>query len=247
MEVISPELVLVDPELARAERARLVERARVAEIIDAEALRLAVERAIRSEADEESRLEREGVSTSAPRFRRLALEGLLLVSLLASGVVLAVFVSGNWDQGTSRAAFVRPASPTLALSGSALRDLPSRSAVASGSRAQGRRAAAAETPPALGRAPTEAALERRIFALIVRAPRARLPLDLIDPATGLAKNNLQVVCHRARASRSLLCVVRLAAQSEGRKLLVRYRPTRGGGGVFTWSRWTTHSSITGRI
>ncbi len=247
MEVISPELVLVDPELARAERARLVERAMVAEIIDAEALRLAVERAMRSQEDEESRVEREGVSTSAPQYRRLALEGLLLVSLLASGVVLAVFVSGNWDQRTSRAAFVRPTAPTLALSASVLSDVPSRSAVASGSRAQGRRAAAAKPPPPLGRVPTEAALERRIFALIVRAPRARLPLDLIDPATGLAKNNLQVVCDRARASRSLFCVVRLAGQSERGKLLVRYRAARGGGGVFTWSRWTPHSSITGRI
>ena len=236
MEVISPELVLVDPELARVERARLVERARVAAIVDAEALRLAVERAIRSEADEESRVEREEVSRRAPRYLRLALEGLLLVSLLASGVVLAVFVSSNWDRGTSRAAFVTPTAPTAALSTSALSDVPSRSAVASSSRSQGRRAAAAEPPPPLGRAPTEAALERRIFALIFSAPRARLPEDLIDPATGLAKNNLQVVCHRARASRSLLCVVRLAAQSDGRELLVGYRPVKGGGGVFTWSR-----------
>jgi len=238
MEVISPELVLVDPELARAERARLVERARVASIIDAEALRLAVERAIRSEADEESQVEREGVSTSARRYGRRALEGLLLLSLLANGLVLAVFVSGNWDQGTSPAAFARPTSPTLALSASVLNDVPSRSAIASGSRAQGRRAGAAvEQPPPLGRAPTKAALERRIFALIIRAPRARLPVDLIDPTTGLAKNNLQVVCRRDRVPRSSLCVARLAGDGVGR-LLVRYRAARGGAGVFTWVRGT---------
>ena len=111
MEVISPELVLVDPELARAERARLVERARIAQIVDAEALRLAVERTLQSEADELSRVEHERVSTSAPQFRRHVLEGLLLLSLLANGLGLAVFVSGRGHQGTDRAAFVRPISP----------------------------------------------------------------------------------------------------------------------------------------
>ena len=234
MEVISPELVLVDPELARAERERLLERARVTAIIDAEALRLAVERAIRSEADEELRVEREGVSTSAPRYRRRALEGLLLLSLLANGLVLAVFVSGNWDEGTSRAAFVTPTSPTQALSASVLSHVPSR-AVASG-RAQDRRAAAVAPQP-LGRAPTKAALERRILELIIRDPRAKLPVNLIDPTTGLAKNNLQVVCHQARVPRSFLCVARLAGDGVVR-LLVRYRAARGGGGVFTWVRGT---------
>ena len=235
MEVISPELVLVDPELGRAERARLVERARVAEIIDAEALRLAVERAIRSEADEGTRLEREGVTTSAPRYGRHALGGLLLLGLLTSGVILAVFVSGNWGRGTSRAAFVTPTSPALALSASVLNEVPSGRAVSSGSRLQSRRAAAPDPLPPLGRAPTKAALERRIFALIVQAPRARLPLDLIDPATGLAKNNLQVVCHRARVPPSFLCAARLPRDRVGR-LLVRYRAARGGGAAFIWVR-----------
>ena len=234
MEVISPELVLVDPELARAERARLVERAKVAAIVDAEALRLAVERTLRSEVDEEPSPERERVSTSARRYGRRALEGLLLLSLLANGLVLAVFVSRNWDEGPSRAAFVTPPSPTQALSASVFSHVPSR-AVASGGD-QNRRAAAAAPQP-LGRAPTKAALERRILELIIRDPRAKLPVNLIDPTTGLARNNLQVVCHQARVPRSFLCVARLAGDGVGR-LLVRYRAARGGGGAFTWVRGT---------
>jgi hypothetical protein len=234
MEAISPELVLVDPELARAERARLVERARVTEVIGAEALRLAVERTLRSEVDEEPSPERERVSSSPSRYRRRALEGLLLVSLLANGLVLAVFVLGNGDEGTSRAAFVTPTSPTQTLSATVLSHVPSV-AVASG-RAQDGRAAVA-VPQPLGRAPTKAALERRILELIIRDPRAKLPVNLIDPTTGLAKNNLQVVCQRARVPRSFLCVARLAGGGLGR-LLVRYRAARGGRGVFTWVRGT---------
>jgi hypothetical protein len=234
VEVISPELVLVDPELARAERERLLERARVTAIIDAEALRLAVERALRSEVDEEASPEREPVSRGAPRYRRRVLEGLLLLSLLANGLALAVFVSRNWDEGPSRAAFVMPTSPAQALSASVLSHVPSR-AVARG-RAQGRRVTAAAPQP-LGPAPTKAALERRILELIIRDPRAKLPVNLIDPTTGLAKNNLQVVCHQARVPRSFRCVAHLAGHGVGR-LLVRYRVARGGGGVFTWVRGT---------
>ena len=260
MEPISPELVLVDPELARAERVRLLERARVAAIVDAEALRLAavesaprsesngelqlererpivdaealrlaVESALRSEADRESELERERVSTSAPGYRRHVVQGAVLLGLLASGVVLAVVVAHN-GQGTSRAAFTSPAPPTQAFSPSVLSDVAGRGAVATGSTAPLARAPAAAPLPA---SPSEAALERRIFALIISAPRAKLPPGLIDQTTGLPKNNLQVVCRGARTPHSFLCVVRLAGDGKG-KLLVRYRAAKGGGGVLTW-------------
>ena len=95
------------------------------------------------------------------------------------------------------------------------------------------RAPAAVRPQPLPASPSEAALERHIFALIIRAPRAKLPADLIDSTTGLPKNNLQVVCHAARTPHLFLCVVRLAGNATG-KLLVRYRAARGGGGVLTW-------------
>lgn len=228
MEVISPELVLIDPELARVERARLEERARVAAIIDAEALRLAVARTIGSEAGEEFYAEPERVSGSGPRYRRYVLQGALVLGLLASGMVLAVVVSGNWHQGGSRAAFVEPpTSPALPSSTSALSHV----------RPQGKRTAVAKQPQSLPSAPTKAALEQRILLLIIGAPRTKLPVDLVDPTTGLVKNNLQVVCHRSRALGSFLCGVRLVGDTQP-KLLVRYRAADGGGGRYTWVRGT---------
>ena len=201
-------------------------------LVDAEALRLAVESALRSQADAESELESERVSTTVPRYRRHVLQGVVLLSLLASGVVLAVVVARN-GQGTSRAAFTGPTSPTQAFSPSVFSNLPSRGAVATGGTAPLARAPAGVRPPPLPASPSEAALERRIFALIINAPRAKLPPNLIDQTTGLPKNNLQVVCREARSPRLFLCVVRLAGNGKG-KLLVRYRAARGGGGVLTW-------------
>jgi hypothetical protein len=199
-------------------------------IVDAEALRLAVESALRSQADAERELESERVSRTAPRYRRHVLQGVVLLGLLASGVVLAVVVARN-GQGTSRAAFTSPASPTQAFSPSVLSNVAGRGAVATGSTAPLARAPTAVRP--LPASPSKAALERHIFALIISAPRAKLPPDLIDQTTGLPKNNLQVVCRGARTPHLFLCVVRLAGDGKG-KLLVRYRAAKGGGGVLTW-------------
>ena len=201
-------------------------------IVDAEALRLAVESALRSAAEAESELESERVSTTAPRYRRHVLQGVVLLGLLASGVVLAVAVARN-GRGTSRAAFTGPTSPAQAFSPSVLSNVGSRGAVVTGGTAPLARAPAAVQPQPLPASPSEAALERRIFALIIRAPRAKLPPSLIDSTTGLPKNNLQVVCHAARTPHLFLCVVRLAGNARG-KLLVRYRAAKGGGGVLTW-------------
>jgi hypothetical protein len=81
-----------------------------------------------------------------------------------------------------------------------------------------------------------AAVERKILALVVASPKGRLPANLIDPATGLAVNNLQAVCRR-NGRRSLLCVVRPAQHKPKEGLYVGYRRTRTGRGVFTWQRY----------
>ena len=74
-------------------------------------------------------------------------------------------------------------------------------------------------------------VERKILALIVRSPK-RLPAALIDPSTGLPKNNLQATC-RAGSDRSFTCFVRPPQHRPNEGLRVSYR--RGPkGGLFTW-------------
>ena len=85
-------------------------------------------------------------------------------------------------------------------------------------------------PPSIG---VNAAIERRILALVVKSPGGKLPPTLVDQRTGLAKNNLQAVCNSA-PSNSLLCLVRPAQHSPGEGMLVRYRPTADGRGSFFW-------------
>src|SRR5262245_8891593 len=58
-----------------------------------------------------------------------------------------------------------------------------------------------------------AAIERELLEQIVQTP-SRLPRALIDPSTGLARNNLQAKCRSASPS-GYLCVVRPARHKPG--------------------------------
>jgi hypothetical protein len=78
-----------------------------------------------------------------------------------------------------------------------------------------------------------AAAEQRILALVVQSPSGKLPPALVDRRTGLAKNNLQAVCH-SEPSSSFLCLVRPARHRAGEGLYVRYRPSPDGPGSFAW-------------
>jgi hypothetical protein len=85
---------------------------------------------------------------------------------------------------------------------------------------------------------TAGAVERKVLGIVVQAPAGKLPPTLIDPRTGLAKNNLQAVCRRSSA-RSFLCIVRPARHRPNEGLFVRYRPGRAGRSAFTWYRYRT--------
>lgn len=83
------------------------------------------------------------------------------------------------------------------------------------------------------------ALERKLLNLIVQAPAGKLPRALIDSKTGLAKNGLQGVCRRESA-RSFLCVVQPPKHKPGEGLYARYRLDRKGtGGRVIWYRYRT--------
>ncbi|MBA3736712.1 MAG: hypothetical protein H0W90_16240 [Actinobacteria bacterium] len=71
------------------------------------------------------------------------------------------------------------------------------------------------------------------MSLILSAPAQKLPAPFVDPATGLVKNNMQVICN-PRPRSSFLCVIRLAGAAPKEGLYVLYRKARSGSGVFTW-------------
>ena len=84
--------------------------------------------------------------------------------------------------------------------------------------------------------PTKSKIERWILMSILESPAISLASGLIDRATGLPKNNLQVACHRAGAPRAFRCVAGLLGDPRGDRLYIRYRGKPGGRSTFTWSR-----------
>jgi hypothetical protein len=220
-EPVSPELVLVDPELAECERVRLVEKARLAEYLARSEVRAAAQPAVPVPRDEprsdfSRRLAHVG--------RRKLLPAALLCSLLANGFFAADLVT-RADKTGGTAALQVAARPT----GVSPVTTPSvtsvtRSAVVSGG--------------AFRRHLTNKALvERKLVALILTAPARKLPRTFIDPTTGLVKSNVRVICHRA-SRRSYGCAVRLPPGSGKGHLAVAYRVAHGKG-LFKWYGYRT--------
>jgi hypothetical protein len=211
LEAISPELALIDPELARADLARLAACSVPEVTIDLETIRAAADRA----PPEPEPKPEAGAGPQRPQSR--ALRALVGLSLAANGVLVAIVVAG----GRAEPAFTPPvafatvtAQPTASVASAA--------------------AARVNTiTPGRPSGQATAAVEQEILALVVQSPSGKLPRTLVDPKTGLAKNNLQAACHGA-ASNAFLCVVRPLRHKPGEGLYVRYRPSRDGRGSFTW-------------
>jgi hypothetical protein len=205
-EPVSPELVLIDPELARRERARLEEKAYLQSVLDVAALRRA--------ADSQPPLMEETVRPTAPWrdattfAKRRLLPAALLCSLAANGFLVAHLVARGGAQEAAQAAVtLTESAPTVPAVTAASTAAPS----------------------------TKGAVERKVFALILSAPAQRLPRNLIDSATGLVKNNVQVVCRKKKQpQRSFLCAVRLSSDSASKALYVRYRRDKNGHAAFKW-------------
>jgi hypothetical protein len=202
MEAISPELVLVDPELRSRELARLPlpPTYRPVPTPPAGAPRAALE---------------------LPPQRSVLV--VLLASLLVNGILLAQVATGQ--RATQRPTLVPPAAPAPPTS---LVSAPSPVPTTSLSPTT----AIAASGPAEPARPSPQDVERRLLTNLVQQPARHLPPSLIDPATGLAKSNLQAICTRATA-RVISCLVRPAVHRPGEGLRVRYRPGTG----FTWLRY----------
>ena len=222
-EPVSPELVLVDPELARRERARLEEKAYLQSLHDAVPLRRALENLPPPVEEEIAR--RAPWRDAATFSRRRLVSAVLMGSLLVNGFLVANLVAGK-GQGATQVA-IRMVTVTQTAASVSAPTVPPISAVATET-GKARRATVSTNASA-----EKGAIERKIVSLILLSPARKLPRDFIDPTTGLVKNNVQVVCKR-RKLRSYLCAVRPPLRGTGKALYVRYLAGKTGDGVFTW-------------
>jgi hypothetical protein len=219
-EPISPELVLVDPVLARRERARLEENARLQDLFDVGSLRRAVE--TQPPPVEETVPRRATWRDAAAYSRRRLVPAALMCSLLANGLFVAHVLARKGEEATQ-----------VAVRMVTLTESAATTPTTSDAQSRGRESSVApkvskSTPPA-----TKGAVERQVVSLILTAPARKLPRNFIDPATGLVKNNVQVVCTKAK-QRSFLCAVRLSRSNVSKAIYVRYRTAKTGRGVFKW-------------
>jgi hypothetical protein len=229
-EPVSPELVLVDPDLARRERARLEERAYLEAVVatsaptaavppvDVATLRRVVETS--SPAADDMHEEQEDRWRPLITFtRKRLLPAALMCSLLVNGFLVADLVARKGRET------VTPVAVRIVTSSEELSTTPSTNAVGP--------MAPVLTAKSETTAQTKTSVERRLVSLILAAPVAKLPRRFIDSTTGLVKNNVHVVCSR-KTRRSFLCAVRLAGDRPAQGIYVRYRIGSGGNGVFTW-------------
>jgi hypothetical protein len=228
-EPVSPELVLVDPDLARRERARLEERAYLETVVavshrTAETASPAIDLAgLRRAVETSSPPVDDMVEGDEDKWRHVVIfarkrliPAALLCSLLVNGFLVAQLVARKGRE---------TATPVAVRMSTSTDELPT---------AQSTTAVAPPAPvQAASSASTKTAVERKLVSLIVAAPAHKLPNRFVDPATGLVKNNVQVVCRR-RPRRSFLCAVRLAGDGPAQGIYVRYRMRAHAGGVFTW-------------
>jgi hypothetical protein len=254
LEPISPELVLVDPELRRKVLAQLLEDVLLEALPEPAPRPSQIEPAPKPVEPAVSlprpaapmplsqALHRPGQVAPKRRRRRRLAPALLPVSLAVNVIVIALSVSD------ARIARTSPSSP-LAIDPPVPSQLaPPTTKSPSAKKAQRpaasakRRATRKSKPGASKRAAamreTRGKVEQKVLNTVIQSPAGKLPRALIDPKTGLAKNNLQAVCRRTRGFQSFLCVVQPVQHKRGEGLYVRYSLNRNGtGGRFVGFRY----------
>jgi hypothetical protein len=246
---ISPELVLVDPELGRIARVALLEEAE-----DAAAARAAVVKAERAQEQapvapayyaldppyvvitKTTRTEKTADAPAAAPSRILALTApsILSVSILLNLMLAGVLLAGSGDEPT----LVSPESTAIVASTTFAQASPKSSAsVVSSKRVSKPRPTKASRRQASRRsaARLKGTAERTVLALVQTAPRSRIA-QLIDPTSGLLKNNVQSVCRRSANKRParFMCLVRSPGAPRGAGLYVRYNVAANGRWSVTW-------------
>lgn len=214
---VSPELALIDPELARAERARLDERAKLDAYknaprryprVDVERLR----RAVASAEDEERARRRRGNQAGGPKWlRRLTLLG---GTALVVGGLVAVLTHGRDDRTASS-----PTRPPVVVATTTTPTATPR--------------VSANANKDAGALPLARRLELRILKLVDAAPRSKLPRQLVDPQTNVVRTDLRATCRRSGV-RAFTCIVGSQQRPSDEGLHVLYRLRPGGAGTFAW-------------
>jgi hypothetical protein len=261
VEPISPELVLVDPELGRAERARLrasdrrhagadVETSRPQaepelsahppslQVRALEAQVRVLEVHVRALEDQVESLESQrprpasGGWRGALEWPRKRLAPMLLpISLFANAILIAVAVAETRLESPSVSIGTTSERQAIPLPRPVTKPHVTSKPPQRGHGSRARRRSAVVRVSA-------GAVERKVLRIVVQSPAGKLPPALIDPKTGLAKNGLQAVC-RLSGGRSFLCIVRPTRHRPAEGLHVRYRPGRTGQSAFTWYRYRT--------
>jgi hypothetical protein len=205
MEPISPELVLVDPELARVARmygAPVRDRAR-----DGDAAR----------DDRRAEQSPEARGEAVPR---VALASIVKPALAAS-VLLNLFVLGSLvGMNVDRVTAALTTDSAIPWAGGA-------EVRAAGSDTR----KPASNQPTLS---ANAEIEHTVLQLLQSARREVMPRTLFAPDTGLLRNNVSVGCARATGGRRYTCLVRAGGALSQPLLRATYRSSRGGARV-TWS------------
>ena len=243
MEPISPELVLVDPELAGRVRALPIDLAAPYALRRSDGLTRAAERTPYRAVSPVRGARADGRPGRSRVFKRLG-GSLVAVSLMVGGFVAASAVSGAQSEQPplAPAGVEAIVSAPVSAAKTTVRARPAaKPRRRSDSTAKRRNATAPkrrkqEAAKAAAGRETSAAVERKLLSAIVQSPAGKLPPALINRRTGLAKNNLQAVCTRGDDSRTFLCVVKSALQPAAGTVYAYYHTTKKGRGRFTWYR-----------
>jgi hypothetical protein len=204
---ISPELVLVDPELAQIERLRLAEDA-VARSAPAPI------RVVPPPMVGPARLTR--VTATARGAAARTMPTLLLLSLLLNLLFAAALFAGDSNAPTLENA------PPASNPAPATKPSPPPTKTLESPRTPAPKPTTHPFTPA-----AKADAERAVLSLVSRrAANGSAPKALVDPTTGLLKNNVLAVCRRG-TNGSFACVVHPPEQKRG-GLYVRYWPAAGG-------------------
>jgi hypothetical protein len=233
-ETISPELVLVDPEL----RSRVLAGLLQADALDALAARShRLPSPPRRATDEQLRRPTAGrPAAAAVRQRRASRwpRALRTPAVVPGLVALSIFVA----LGVSEA---RVSEPTLGPAPTASN--PGASSSAAPSKPSSAHPRPVKRPVARKNAvarQSSAAVERDVLSRILTSPAGKIPRALIDSRTGLAKNNLQASCRRSTAPGTFVCEVRPAAHEAREGSTVRYRQMPQGPAEISWGSYRGH-------